>query len=55
MGYGGYGGQVWNANHRTGVFIVQMATNDTPSASTPSEVSEARTELLSNIDEFISQ
>jgi len=55
MGHGGYEGQVWYANHQTGVVIAQIATDDTPSASTPLQVSEARMELLSNIDEFISQ
>ncbi len=55
MGHGGYGEQVWYANHKTGVVIVQMASNDTPSASTPPQVSEARTEVLKNIDAFLSQ
>jgi len=55
MGHGGFGGQVWYANHKTGVVIVQMATNDTPSASTPLEVDQARTEMLTNIDAFLSQ
>ena len=55
MGQGGYGGQVWYANHKTGVVIVQMATSDTPSASLPPQVREARTEILRNIDAFLSR
>ena len=55
MGHGGYGGQVWYANHKTGVVIVQMATSDTPSASLLPQVSEARTAVLRNIDAFLSQ
>jgi CubicO group peptidase (beta-lactamase class C family) len=55
MGHGGYGGQVWYANHKTGVVIVQMATSDTPSASLPPQVNQARTEILKNIDAFLSQ
>jgi CubicO group peptidase (beta-lactamase class C family) len=55
MGHAGYGGQIWYANHKTGVVIVQMATNDTPSASLPPQVDQARTEILENIDAFLSQ
>jgi len=32
-----------------------MATNDTPSASLPLQVDQARTEMLKNIDAFLSQ
>jgi hypothetical protein len=32
-----------------------MATNDTPSASLPPQVDQARTEMLKNIDAFLSQ
>jgi len=55
MGHGGYGGQMWYANHKTGVVIVQMATVDTPSASQTPQVNRARTEMLRNIDAFLSQ
>lgn len=55
MEHGGYGGQIWYANPDTGVVIVQMATIDTPSASSPPGVSAARVQVLNNINAFLSQ
>ncbi|MBT6211233.1 MAG: hypothetical protein HOI35_14600 [Woeseia sp.] len=55
MSHTGYGGQVWYSNHNTGVVIVQMATLDTPSASSTPQVNQARVELLGKIDAFLSQ
>ena len=55
MSHTGYGGQDWYSNHNTGVVIVQMATLDTPSASSTPQVNQARVELLGKIDAFLSQ